>query len=281
MPMKFVSQKSHISGNDIHFEHYNTSPSAPTLVMLHGFLSSGFCYRTLIPYLSEDYNIISLDLPPFGQSGKSRHFKYSYENLAALVVQFLRKMKINTCTLIGHSMGGQICLYIMKNYPEFVNNAVLLCSSGYLPKSGRILRIASYIPYFPQVVKRRLEKEGVEKTLENVVFNKGLIDDEMRDGYLRPFFNDDIFRALSRMIRDREGDLSAEDLQRINTRCLLIWGRYDRVVPLQIGEQLKKDLPRAELVVIEDAGHLIPEEKPEEVAELIMEFMKKEKTQTV
>ncbi|RFU63744.1 alpha/beta hydrolase [Peribacillus glennii] len=266
----------HIRGNDIYYERHFHSRTAPTLVLLHGFLSSTFSYRTLVPLLSKDFNVISVDFPPFGQSGKSRRFQYSYENISLTLLAFLDALGIRKCVLVGHSMGGQICLYMLKNRPELADKAILLCSSGYLPKSGRLLRYASLIPYFPKFVKRRLEKSGVEANLQNVVYNRQLIDDEMRDGYLRPFLNDDIFKALARMVRDREGDLSAKDLHALETKCLLLWGKHDRVVPLAVGRRLHGDLKNSELVVLDDAGHLIPEEKPELVYSYIKKFVQNE-----
>ena len=75
-------------------------------------------------------------------------------------------------------------------------------------------------------------KSGLRRNLELVVYNQKLIDDEMMKGYLQPFLDENIFRALTRMIRDREGDLSVEQLQQIDTPCLLIWGDHDRIVPV-------------------------------------------------
>ena len=52
--------------------------------------------------------------------------------------------------------------------------------------------------------------------------------------------------------------------RQIDTPALLLWGRHDHVVPLWVGERLSRELPRAELVVIERCGHIPPEERPEE-----------------
>lgn len=55
---------------EIYFEYDRIDDSLPTLVLLHGFLSSSFSFRKLVPHLIKEYNVISIDLPPFGQSGK-------------------------------------------------------------------------------------------------------------------------------------------------------------------------------------------------------------------
>ncbi|MDP4164606.1 MAG: alpha/beta hydrolase, partial [Bacillota bacterium] len=92
-------------------------------------------------------------------------------------------------------------------------------------------------------------------------------------GYLQPFLEDDIFIALTRMIRDREGDLPSRVLNRINTKCLLIWGEHDKIVPLQVGKRLNEDLKNSELVILKETGHLVPEERPDEVYSAIYGFL--------
>jgi pimeloyl-ACP methyl ester carboxylesterase len=100
-----------------------------------------------------------------------------------------------------------------------------------------------------------------------------MIDEEMMLGYEAPFYDDQIFTALTRLIRHREGDLTSEDLQAIDTESLLIWGREDKVVPLKIGERLHSDLRNSKLITLEKTGHLLPEEKPHHISEQIFQFV--------
>ena len=95
----------------------------------------------------------------------------------------------------------------------------------------------------------------------------------MINGYLEPFLQNEIFRALTRMLRHREGDLSPDALQQIRTPCLLIWGEHDRSVPLNIGKRLEKDLNHSRLIVLKETGHAIPEERPHEVFQHIKNFL--------
>lgn len=260
---------------DIYFEHYQSDASYPTLVLLHGFLSSSFSYRKLIPYLTNRFNVIALDLPPFGKSGKIYRYIYSFENIAQSIIYFLEKRGLKSFTIIGHSMGGQIALQLTKIRPDLIERAILLCSSGYLPSFSRSIKALSYLPFFSLGVKYYLGKSGLEQNLQNVVYNQELIDDTMRYGYLQPFTTGwQIFRAMGRMVRDKKADLLKDDLNKIHRPCLLIWGREDKVVPLQIGERLASDLPHSELVILDHAGHLLPEEQPEKISQLIHDFFK-------
>ncbi|KAB2334701.1 alpha/beta hydrolase [Cytobacillus depressus] len=264
----------HINGNDIYYESYLHQQSAKeTIILMHGFLSSSFSFRRLIPFLQKEYNVISIDLPPFGKSGKSRRYRYSFENLANTVIQLVESLHLTKITLLGHSMGGQIALNTANIRPDLVQGVILLCSSGYMKKSKPLLILASCLPQFHRFVKRRLERSGLENNLRFVVYNQSIIDKEMEEGYLAPFLKDDIFFALTKLIRDREGDLSKDILNELRVPCLLIWGEQDQVVPLEIGKQLHKDLKKSKLIVLKETGHLIPEERPEEVFHYIKEFI--------
>ncbi|MDF0729034.1 alpha/beta hydrolase [Cytobacillus sp. S13-E01] len=266
--------KIQIQNVNIHYEFYqNISKSSPTFILIHGFLSSTFSYRRLIPLLSEDHSVLALDLPPFGQSEKSTTFTYSYKNMASIVEELIIRLKLSNVILVGHSMGGQIALNVARKRPDLVEKIVLLSSSGYMKRSSTTLIYSSYIPFFHRYVKRYLGKQGVERNLLNVVHDHSLIDEAMRNGYLQPFNDDKIFMALTRMIRHREGDLESEELQKIKTPSLLLWGQEDKVVPVTIGKRLQQDLPISTFISFDKTGHLVPEEKPLHVYENILHFI--------
>ncbi|MBA2871522.1 pimeloyl-ACP methyl ester carboxylesterase [Anoxybacillus calidus] len=264
---------ANIHGVNIHYELYNQRSNQPFIVLIHGFLSSTFSYRRLIPYLMNDFSVLALDLPPFGKSEKSIRFQYTYKNLATLVIELLARLQIRSCILVGHSMGGQISLNIAKQRPDLVQQMILLCSSGYLKRAQMPLLLSTYIPYFHLYVKRWLERQGVEKNLLNVIYDHSLIDEEMCKGYEQPFYDEQIFKALARLIRHREGDLSSEELKKIKTPSLLVWGEEDKVVPIHIGKRLHQDLPNSQFISFPKTGHLLPEEKPSHVYEQILRFI--------
>ncbi|MDQ0481806.1 alpha/beta fold hydrolase [Guptibacillus hwajinpoensis] len=271
----FQQNKEKIKGIDIHYEYYKNADAVdqPVLTLLHGFLSSSFSYRRLIPLLTKAYTVVAIDLPPFGKSEKSNRFVHSYQNYAEVVVELLEKLSIEQTVMIGHSMGGQVAMRASALNENLVSKNVLLCSSGYLEKAKQSLVYTSYLPFFSIYLKRWLYRKGVKGNLINCVYDPKLIDEEMMDGYIQPFFNESIFRSLVRMIRDREGDLSSDELKQIHTPSLLIWGENDRVVPLKVGKRLSSDLPNAELIVYEKTGHLLPEERPRLIMKDIERFI--------
>jgi pimeloyl-ACP methyl ester carboxylesterase len=267
-----LSGNQSINDINVYYEFYPNQASEKTFVLLHGFLSSTFTFRHLIPLLKEEYQVLSVDLPPFGKSGKCNRYVYSYRNLADTVIKLTDFLGLKKMIFIGHSMGGQIVLNILHLMPELADKAILLCSSSYLKRSKLPLIISSYIPYFHLFVKYWFARTGVKKNLQDSLYNHALITDEMINGYLQPFLQDEIFVALTRMIRHREGDLSKEILNQIKTPCLLIWGDHDNSMPLHIGEKLNKDLSNSELIVLKETGHAVPEERPMEIYQSIKKW---------
>jgi len=92
------------------------------------------------------------------------------------------------------------------------------------------------------------------------------LNDDLINGYAKPFYEKNFYKSMIRLMRHREGDLSQQELKKIDTPSILIWGREDKSVPLVIAERLKSDLSNSRLVVVDNAGHLICEEKPEEIS---------------
>lgn len=257
----------------VYYEFYPNPSAQKTIVLLHGFLSSSFTFRHLIPLLNRDFQVLSVDLPPFGKSEKSSRYVYSYKNIARTIIELISFFSLTDVIFVGHSMGGQIVLNILYFMPELAEKAVLLSSSAYLRRAKKSLILSSYLPYFHLVIKRWLASTGVEQNLQDSIYNHSLINKEMIDGYLQPFLQNEIFVALTRMIRHREGDLPTDSLKQIKTPCLLIWGEHDKSVPLNIGEQLTKDLLNSRLIVLKETGHAIPEERPKEVYQHIKNFL--------
>jgi pimeloyl-ACP methyl ester carboxylesterase len=261
-----------INNINIYYEFY-PKPSAQTVVLIHGFLSSTFTFRHLIPLLNQEFQVVSVDIPPFGKTEKSTRFIYSYKNIANTVIELTEFLGLKDIILIGHSMGGQIVLNILHYMPNISEKAILISSSSYLKRASMPLIISSYIPFFHLFIKRWLARTGVRQNLELTLYNHELINDDMIRGYEEPFLQNDIFAALCRLLRHREGDLPVNALNNIQTRCLLIWGEHDKAVPLHIGERLNKDLLNSQLVVFTETGHAVPEERPHETYRQITSFI--------
>lgn len=242
----------------------------PPILLIHGFASSTYTFRRIIPFLQKQYSVIAVDLPGFGKSEKSTSFIYSFQNYAKLMIECIHQFGYSNTHIVAHSMGGQIALNMALIAPEKINKLVLLCSSGYLKRAKKFLILTSYLPYFDKFVHYHIQRKGIKHHLRNVFFDQTLINDELIQEFGKPLNDKGFYKALIRLLRHREGDLLPKQLRDIHVPTLLIWGEEDRVVPVEVGQRLVSDLPDAQLITYEKTGHLITEERPELVFNNIM-----------
>jgi pimeloyl-ACP methyl ester carboxylesterase len=254
-----------------YFDHEN--PDAKVIVLVHGFLSSTISFRQLLPGLTKEYKVIALDLPGFGQSEKSKSFIYKLSNYGQLIIDFLDKLNIQNVILIGHSMGGQICMHAAKKAPGRVDKLILLGCCSYVKRASRSLIACSYLPMFTWGMRSWIQKKDIKQNLLSVLHDSKLVTQEMIDGYSKPISEAAFINSLIRLLRHREGDMSSQELREINQPVLMIWGKEDKVIPVKTGYRLKHDLPNAELIVYEKCGHLMMEEKPKEITTEIIRFI--------
>jgi pimeloyl-ACP methyl ester carboxylesterase len=114
--------------------HYNDTPiyytlqgQGPVWVLLHGFLESTTMWNDVVTDFAESHTILTIDLPGHGNSGFIAE-SHSMELMAKVVVETLKHLQINSCTLIGHSMGGYVCLAFIEKYSDRVEKVILLNS---------------------------------------------------------------------------------------------------------------------------------------------------------
>ncbi|MBR7553466.1 alpha/beta fold hydrolase [Allobacillus sp. GCM10007491] len=269
--VQLTKETIEINNTKIYCEH--TLNDRPPLFLIHGFLASTYTFNRVIPLLAEDFSIVAFDLPGFGNSEKSTSFDYSFEGYAQMVNDLMDHFQLNKVSIAGHSMGGQVALYTARNFPDRVDKLILLNSSGYLMKPAQKYVAASYLPFFSLFLMRYFKRVGVEKTLQNVLYDQSLINQEMIRVYEKPFLKRDFYRSLIRLIRQREGDLFSEKLSSIKHPILLLWGKNDKITPLRIGKKLAGDLPNATLKAYDQTGHLITDERPNEIVDEMKHFL--------
>ncbi|KGX86729.1 alpha/beta fold hydrolase [Pontibacillus litoralis] len=268
------------NGINVSYQYHSTSSTPkPAIVFVHGLFSSKFCYRFMISELLDQFTIFTFDYPPFGDTDKVPSYEFTYRNFATIIAELLDKHNIPKATIAGHSMGGQVALLFSHLYPNRVEKLILFAPSTYQGKASSIMQFLTKLPFFPLYVKRYLYKKGAYESLLQCVYDPATINKEMLQEYMRPFLKKNMFQCLSKLIREREGDLPSQHLQAIDSECLVFWGKEDRVLPISLGYKLVEDLPKASLETFENIGHFLPEEIPLILTEKIKQFCATSKQQ--
>lgn len=257
-----------------------------TLLFVHGLSSNLDAWRKNIQELKNDYRCIAVDLPGYGKSSRNRE-DYSLSEYSEMLQEFVHKKGLKNVILAGHSMGGQIAMHTVLQYPDAFQKLILIAPAGietFTAQEASLMK-ASYTP--AMVVNTTDEQILANYKLNFFQFPEdaqGMVDDRIRmktavdfPDYARVVVNN-IHAMLDEPVIDR--------IKEIKIPVLMIFGKNDMLIPnkylhpmesvenlLKLSEEKFKDL---EVAVIDEAGHFVNFERAEEVNLEIREFLKNE-----
>ena len=248
-----------IDGQQVHFVEAGSGPPA---LLIHGFGASTFSFRETIPALSPRYAVAALDLPGFGYSDRAAEQRLSSTAQAEIVAQFMRQRGMEDSLVVAHSLGGAVALRMAHAHPDLVSRLVLVSTihpNLSFMGSRRAILARPLLPLLPFItgVARLL---GL-RTMRRAVHDPAFLTPAILAGYDRPARIRGSQAAVRRMFLDAADD-TAIDLGQIQAPTLLLWGESDGLLPLSIGRRLLEEIPDARLEVVEEAGHLLLEERP-------------------
>jgi abhydrolase domain-containing protein 6 len=229
-----------------------------TILMIHGFLGSSYDFIDVMDALKDRYHVIAVDLIGFGLSEKPLAFNYSKQNQADYLVKFLTALQINEVTILAHSMGGEVSFHLAHDYPEYVNQMILIGSGGYVVnQNGGRLNVNLPLFVFENVVQNYF----VQRTF----FFTAYSEDEIQTQRITQQDFDEMYyvnrtipgKVLREFTRDNDSGSTNAKLANVSQRILLIWGELDGFIPLTTGHLLLNALgDNATLTVMPNAGHL-------------------------
>lgn len=277
------SHFTEVDGATIHYQEFGAANgNRPTLVLLHGYTSSTYVWRTVAPAFAEkDFHVVAVDLLGFGYSDKPAWFDYSIASQARMIERLMDRLGIGRATLIGTSYGGAVAAWVALDYAERVEKLVLVDAViNDDVKNNTILKLAA-VPIVGEILSpflldsRRFLKRRMRGTL--APSNHHLITPERVESILRPLHAADAHRSVLATARRWNANRIEADAHLINQPTLIVWGERDTVIPLRCGEKLRESILNSRLVVFKDCGHNPPEESPENFVEVVGDFCRKRK----
>jgi pimeloyl-ACP methyl ester carboxylesterase len=248
------------------------------VLLVHGLGATKVSFLPTVAALADSYRTISLDLPGFGDSAKPLLAPYHPPFFARAVVDLMDALGIARAHVIGNSMGGRIALELGLRYPDRVRDLVLISPS---------LAWKRERPWAPFVRLLRPELGLVQASprwvVESIVHRiiPAAADQWVRAGvdeFLRAYVTPRgrvAFYAAARNIYLEEPHGAKgfwTKLERLEARCLFVWGRLDRLVPIGFARHVADALPRARHLEL-DCGHVPQLERPAETHAAIRSFL--------
>jgi pimeloyl-ACP methyl ester carboxylesterase len=250
--------------------------SGPAIVLLHGFASSIYTWKDVLPVLARDHDVMALDLPGFGQSDCPPDV--SFDEYPGVVLGLLDRLGLRRATLVGNSMGGAVAVVVAAEKPDRVERLVLVDAAGFnLEEKNRPwpLRVVGSAPVAAVLDRMPLRRLLVEASLRQVFFDHALVTGDRVDEYLEPLLRPGAPRAIRSLLASRSlrPDAVQRLLAEVRAPALILWGREDAWIPVSQADRFAEALPGSRLFVLDRSGHMPQEERPAEVARRIEEFL--------
>ncbi len=264
MPTKYVD----VNGVAVHYFHTGrtTLPDVvpdfsrgKLILYIHGAGGNGHYGHKLLDLLSEHHSPLALDFPGHGRSGGTESLK-SIPAYSDFLHAFAQKLGLRPAVLLGHSMGGAIAMDCALRYPQMVEALVLVATAARFPIPP------DRIDIWKQVMMGRKQQPFTRDA-----FSPATSMNIVQEGWMEQIKTDPRVRYFD-LVACSEWDLVAR-LGEIRKPTLVVCGQDDGVTPVALSEQLCSGIPGAKLVVIPEAGHALPLEKPKELCEAIERFL--------
>jgi 4,5:9,10-diseco-3-hydroxy-5,9,17-trioxoandrosta-1(10),2-diene-4-oate hydrolase len=276
-----LGQVAEVNGIRLHYHEAGTE-HATAVVLLHGGgpgASAWSNFGANVPVFGDRFRTIALDQPGFGGSAvdavEGHYFTFAADALAGL----LDALGIDKVHLVGNSLGGGTAMRFALRHPDRAGRLVLMGPGG--------LSLNVFAPDPTEGVKRLMEfaappgpsREKLATFLRTLVYDQKLVTEELIDERFGPASDPALLRGLGLMGKSFRDPTCFEDgmlwreAHRLQHEVLLIWGREDRVNPIDGALVALKLIRRAQLHVFGGCGHWAQLEKFDEFNRLAIAFL--------
>jgi pimeloyl-ACP methyl ester carboxylesterase len=281
MSKQIFNQTVTVDGVDIFYREAGDRRN-PSLLLLHGFPTSSVMFKGLMVGLADKFHLIAPDYPGFGFSGfpDKDKFEYSFKNVSAYINRFTEEIGLRSFAIYLHDYGSQIGLRLCVEHPEKIEGIIVQNGNAYLEG------IRDYWEHPTEEKKKKvysfLSEEGTkdqyyagvpEELLDRVSPETWILDWERmsRPGNLDMQFemnctiksNIEMFPTFQKYFRTHQPP------------ALVIWGKYDPYYDVKEAQCYKRDLPDADIHIL-DASHMLLETNFDEAVELISAFLSRD-----
>jgi pimeloyl-ACP methyl ester carboxylesterase len=245
---------------------YLSAGNGKPVIFLHGAGAGAVTWYQSIGTIAKSFHVIVPDIVGYGESDKP-NAPYDRPYYAKWLKDFLIELKISKTHIVGLSQGGAIALQFTIDNPEMVEKLVLVDSAGLDAKvSFRPFIGMVWMNCFPSSLADRFNLSYILHKPENMDPNLSLYSIAvLKDKGGKNVFMQGRGAAISK--------ISEELLQQINNETLIIWGKDDKIISVDLGELAAKIIPNANIQIIKDAGHMPLIDQPKIFNKILTDFL--------
>ncbi|HKP14836.1 MAG TPA: alpha/beta hydrolase [Gemmatimonadaceae bacterium] len=260
----------------MHVERYGHG-GAP-IVLIHGFGTSSFLWRNVGPAIAlANRTAFAIDLFGYGESDRPFDADFGIAAQAELVDRALTALRLPKATMVGVDLGGAVALRLAASRPERVDRLLLInpIALDEIP-SGDITELQRNTARYAFRASRGILGAApiLGEVLRRSVANEASMPDKLVARYLAPYVGEEGLNhllLLARAIDDE--DMEDAELGSLPQPTLIIWGDQDQWVGPRFPDRLSDAIPGSRLVRLPGVGRLVPEEVPDTVVSVLLEFI--------
>ncbi len=260
----------------MHVERYGHGGSP--ILLVHGFGTCAFLWREVGPALaSANRTAFAVDLFGYGESDRPFDAQFGIESQSDYLDHALTALRLAKATVVGVDLGGAVATHLAYNRPERVERLVLINPIAFdeIPADD-IKTLQRNTARFAIRVSRGLLGAAplMRELLERSVAGPDKMPDHLVARYMAPYVGQDGLNHLLTLARAVDGeDMLDVDLGQIDCPTMIVWGDQDRFLSPKMADRIADTIPGSRLVRLPGTGRLVPEEAPDTLANMILEFV--------
>lgn len=272
-----------------HVIHYNLSyvvqgaeyGTDGAIVLLHDILGAASSWETILPQLAEQKRAVyAIDMLGYGLSYTPWPADTSTWGHADCLSLLFKQLNLTNIVLVGHGIGGGVAQILATRLSAERVAALVLIDTicydhAFAPDWPLADMKKSQDPELPWNVDPADLQRELRATVPNAVVNRKAFA-EIIDHYLKPWgshLGKEVLYQHVRQLIPYYTNSVASDVKSLRKPILIIWGEKDRQNPLKYGERLFREIEESRLIVIQNAGHMVLFDAPDEVAGALNDFI--------
>ncbi len=254
--------------------HVQVMGQGPVLLLAHGTAAATHSWRARAPLLATRVTVVAPDLPGHGFTTAPAAGALTLPGMASALAQLMDAMGLRPSLVAGHSAGAAILLRMCLD-GRIAPRAVVSLNGALMPFGrsqsdffSRMARLLAGLPFIPSIFAWRAQNQAVA---ERLLRDTGsAIDARGVELYARMFRHTGHLRSALHMMANWDLHALLRDLPRLAPSLVLVVGTGDRAVRPSDAERLRQFLPAARILRLPGLGHLAHEERPQQVADLML-----------
>lgn len=250
---------------------YVCAGSGQPILLIHGFDSSIFEFRRLVPELASDAQVWTMDLLGFGFTDRTTDTPITPAAIKQHIYSFWQQQIGKPMIVAGASMGGAAAIDFALDFPDAVEKLVLLDSAGFAagPAMGKFM-----MPPLDSWATAFLKNPGVRRRISQQAYcDRTFVTPDAELCAALHLQMPNWKEALIGFTKSGGYNFLSNSIQKLNLPTLIVWGEQDKILGTKDAYRFQKTIPGSQLVWIAECGHVPHLEKPRNTAQAIRSFL--------